>query len=169
MIIGMFIRTFLLTFSCLVSICYCQLVVNVKNNGGDVYRENIEANTTQDTIVLEFRKADGTIVTQFVDGRNVRTVGISSCRSLTDENNYIGSSIMTTAFNFLSLGNVAVVMIVVIKRTIHRPIQSTLQGAPSLGLVNILMYSVIVRNIKEANHILLPFSKWCTRINVPVQ
>jgi len=49
----------------------CQLVVNVKNNGGDVYRENIEANTTQDSIALEFRKADGTVVTHFIDGRNV--------------------------------------------------------------------------------------------------
>jgi len=50
----------------------CQLIVNVKNNGGDVYRENINANTTQDTVSLEFRQADGTVVTQFIDGRNVR-------------------------------------------------------------------------------------------------
>ena len=55
-------------------VCHCQLIVNVKNNGGDVYRENIEANTTQDSIVLEFRKADGTLVTQFIDGKNVRII-----------------------------------------------------------------------------------------------
>lgn len=54
----------------LLSYVECQLVVNVKNSGGDVYRENINANTTQDTVSLEFRKADGTLVTQFIDGRN---------------------------------------------------------------------------------------------------
>lgn len=48
----------------------CQLIVNVKNNGGDIYRESINANTTDDTVSLEFRKADGTIVTQFIDGKN---------------------------------------------------------------------------------------------------
>jgi hypothetical protein len=52
------------------SVSVCQLVVNVRNTGGDVYRENIEANTTLDTILLEFRKSDGTLVTQFIDGRN---------------------------------------------------------------------------------------------------
>ena len=49
----------------------CQLVVNVRNNGGDVYRETIEANTTQDTISLDFRKSDGTLITQLIDGKNV--------------------------------------------------------------------------------------------------
>ena len=72
MTVVMFTGHAIFAFLCLVSVCFCQLVVNVKNNGGDVYRENIEANTTQDTIVLEFRKADGTVVTQFIDGRNVR-------------------------------------------------------------------------------------------------
>ena len=65
-------------FYCLVYAITCQLVVNVKNNGGDVYRENIEANTTQDTINLEFRKTDGTLVTQFIDGRNVSLISVSS-------------------------------------------------------------------------------------------
>ena len=55
-------------FICLVN---CQLVVNVRNNGGDVYRETIEANTTQDSISLDFRKSDGTLITHFIDGRNV--------------------------------------------------------------------------------------------------
>jgi len=49
----------------------CQLIVNVRNNGGDVYRETIEANTTLDSISLHYRKSDGTLTTQFIDGRNV--------------------------------------------------------------------------------------------------
>ena len=52
----------------------CQLVVNVRNNGGDIYRETIEANTTLDSISLNFRKSDGTLITQFIDGRNVNTI-----------------------------------------------------------------------------------------------
>ena len=69
----------LFTF-CIVSFCVlmcvgnCQLVVNVRNNGGDVYRETIDANTTQDSISLEFRKSDGTLITQFIDGRNVNSI-----------------------------------------------------------------------------------------------
>ena len=69
----------LLTFS-IVSFCVlmylgnCQLIVNVRNNGGDVYRETIEANTTQDSISLDFRKSDGTLITQFIDGRNVNII-----------------------------------------------------------------------------------------------
>lgn len=49
-----------------------QLVVNVKNKGGEVLRQSINANNTQDTIRLEFKKTDGTLVTQFVDFANVR-------------------------------------------------------------------------------------------------
>ena len=55
-----------------VEIVLCQLVVNVKNNGGDQLRESIQANTTQDTVTLEFQRADGTLVTLFIDFRNVR-------------------------------------------------------------------------------------------------
>ncbi|XP_064651487.1 out at first protein-like [Lineus longissimus] len=44
-----------------------QLVVNVKNGGGEIVHETINANTTEDTIKLEFKKADGTIVTQLID------------------------------------------------------------------------------------------------------
>ncbi|KAL4229088.1 hypothetical protein ACF0H5_012127 [Mactra antiquata] len=44
-----------------------QLVVNVKNKGGDVEREKIEANTTSDSVRLEFMSKDGTLVTQFID------------------------------------------------------------------------------------------------------
>ena len=55
----------------LLTIALCQLVVNVKNKGGDVLRESINANTSQDSITLEFQKSDGTLVTQFIDFKNV--------------------------------------------------------------------------------------------------
>ncbi|XP_060583032.1 out at first protein-like [Ruditapes philippinarum] len=44
-----------------------QLIVNVKNKGGDVERENIESNTTADTVKLEYLSKDGTLVTYFTD------------------------------------------------------------------------------------------------------
>ena len=50
-----------------------QLVVNVKNKGGDLLKENINANTTQDTVNLEFNTVDGTYVTLFIDMKNVST------------------------------------------------------------------------------------------------
>jgi len=59
---------FFIIFICLGN---CQLVVNVRNNGGDVYRETIEANTTLDSVSVDFRKSDGTLITQFIDGKNV--------------------------------------------------------------------------------------------------
>lgn len=49
----------------------CQLVVNVKNKGGDVDQESIQANTTADTVLLEFMSKDGTLVTQFIDYKSV--------------------------------------------------------------------------------------------------
>ncbi|WAR04229.1 OAF-like protein, partial [Mya arenaria] len=59
----------ILSFIILTLLCnsYCQLIVNVKNRGGDVERETIEANTTADTIRLEFLSMDGTHVTHFID------------------------------------------------------------------------------------------------------
>ncbi|XP_041373107.1 out at first protein-like [Gigantopelta aegis] len=45
----------------------CQLVVNVKDEGGDVLVESIHANTSSDTLTLEFQNTDGTLVTQFID------------------------------------------------------------------------------------------------------
>ncbi|ESO05785.1 hypothetical protein HELRODRAFT_77423 [Helobdella robusta] len=47
-----------------------QLIINAKNKGGDVFKEFIEANTTYDTISLDFMTADGTLVTHFVDSKN---------------------------------------------------------------------------------------------------
>ena len=69
----MMLLVLILLFICIGN---CQLVVNVRNNGGDVYRETIEANTTLDSISLDFRKSDGTLITQFVDGRNVNITSI---------------------------------------------------------------------------------------------
>ncbi|XP_023933117.1 out at first protein [Lingula anatina] len=55
---------FLITPGC------AQLVVNVKEKGGDVYKEAINANTTAETVTLEFKRSDGTFITQFIDFKN---------------------------------------------------------------------------------------------------
>ncbi|CAH1127229.1 unnamed protein product [Ceutorhynchus assimilis] len=47
-----------------------QLIINVKNQGGDVVQETIYANASDDTITLEFQRSDGTLVTQLIDFRN---------------------------------------------------------------------------------------------------
>lgn len=54
-------------FFCLNYLSDAELIVNVKNKGGDVDRERIEANTTADTVILEYRPKDGTYITQFID------------------------------------------------------------------------------------------------------
>lgn len=51
--------------------CECQLVINVKNQGGDIVQESITSNITDDTITLEFQRPEGTLITQFVDFRSV--------------------------------------------------------------------------------------------------
>lgn len=48
-----------------------QLVVNVKNNGGEVMQETILSDTVTDTVRLHFRKFDSTRITQFIDFKNV--------------------------------------------------------------------------------------------------
>ncbi|XP_057651657.1 out at first protein [Diorhabda carinulata] len=63
--------TFLVVWLCLmVDYTDTQLVINVRNQGGDVVQENISANVTDDTITLEFQRSDGTLVTQLIDFRN---------------------------------------------------------------------------------------------------
>ena len=59
----------LLSFCC--SITLCQLVVNVKNKGEEVIVESIHANTTSDTVTLEYLNTDGTLVTLFIDFKSV--------------------------------------------------------------------------------------------------
>lgn len=54
----------------LISGCFSQLTVNVKNKGGDILKESIQANTSQNTVTLDYQKADGSIVTQFIDFKN---------------------------------------------------------------------------------------------------
>lgn len=52
--------------------CGCQLVINVKNQGGDIVQESITSNTTDDTITLEFQRPEGTLITQFIDFKSVK-------------------------------------------------------------------------------------------------
>ncbi|XP_075224596.1 BRICHOS-like domain-containing protein out at first isoform X1 [Lycorma delicatula] len=47
-----------------------QLLINVKNQGGDVVQETIAANVTEDSVMLEFQRSDGTLITQLVDFRH---------------------------------------------------------------------------------------------------
>lgn len=44
-----------------------QLVVNARNQGGETIVENITANTSADTVTLEFINSDGSYVTQLMD------------------------------------------------------------------------------------------------------
>ncbi|KAK0042411.1 out at first protein [Biomphalaria pfeifferi] len=46
---------------------FCQLVVNVRNKGGETIVEKILSNVTEDTVILEFLGSDGMFVTQFID------------------------------------------------------------------------------------------------------
>lgn len=55
----------------LLSLCSCQLVVNVKDGGGDVTVESFLGNTTSDIVQLQFLNKDGTHVTQFIDFKTV--------------------------------------------------------------------------------------------------
>ncbi|CAL1545524.1 unnamed protein product [Lymnaea stagnalis] len=54
-------------FCLLIVSSYCQLVVNVRNKGGETIVEKIISNTTDDTVTLEFLGSDGSFVTQFID------------------------------------------------------------------------------------------------------
>ena len=55
-----------------------QLVVNVKNKGGEVLQETIQSNTSLDTIRLDFQEYDGTLITQFIDFKNVSGLCVPS-------------------------------------------------------------------------------------------
>ncbi|XP_045494686.1 out at first protein [Colias croceus] len=47
-----------------------QLLINVRNQGGDVMQENITANVSEDTVTLDFLRLDGVYVSQLVDFTN---------------------------------------------------------------------------------------------------
>lgn len=53
----------------LVNLGNTELLINVKNQGGDVLQETISANVSDDAVMLEFQRSDGTLVTQLVDFR----------------------------------------------------------------------------------------------------
>ena len=65
------------TFFCVFLVYLCllfqygssQLLINVKNQGGDVLQETIISNITEDVVTLEFQRSDGTLVTQLIDFR----------------------------------------------------------------------------------------------------
>lgn len=65
-----FVNILLLYFCVLVDFTDTQLIINVRNQGGDVVQENISANVSDDTVTLEFQRSDGTLVTQLIDFRN---------------------------------------------------------------------------------------------------
>ncbi|KAK2581890.1 hypothetical protein KPH14_002350 [Odynerus spinipes] len=54
----------------LCGICTTHLLINVKNQGGDILLETISSNVTEDVITLEFQRSDGTLVTQLIDFKN---------------------------------------------------------------------------------------------------
>lgn len=47
------------------------LIINLRNHGGQVIRQKITANTSDDIIELEYRDTDGTIVQQLLDFKSV--------------------------------------------------------------------------------------------------
>ncbi|XP_047370316.1 out at first protein [Vespa velutina] len=57
-------------FQYLISFCTTHLLINVKNQGGDILLETISSNVTEDVITLEFQRSDGTLVTQLIDFKN---------------------------------------------------------------------------------------------------
>lgn len=73
----MLISKFLLSLSLAVVLpvyCLSQLVVNVKNKGGDIVKEIITGNTTSDVVELQFQNTDGTIINQFIDFKSVMSI-----------------------------------------------------------------------------------------------
>ncbi|XP_014601956.1 PREDICTED: out at first protein [Polistes canadensis] len=63
-------QTTFIVFQYLTSICMTHLLINVKNQGGDILLETISSNVTEDVIILEFQRSDGTLVTQLIDFKN---------------------------------------------------------------------------------------------------
>lgn len=47
-----------------------QLIINVKNQGGDIIQESIVANVSEDTVSLEFLRSDGTLIMHIIDFAN---------------------------------------------------------------------------------------------------
>ncbi|XP_001603817.1 out at first protein [Nasonia vitripennis] len=64
------VLTILIVLQYFCGICTTNLLINVKNQGGDILQETITSNITEDVITLEFQRSDGTLVTQLVDFKN---------------------------------------------------------------------------------------------------
>lgn len=47
------------------------LLINIKNDGGEVYQEVFSANSTQDTIEMQFKYTDGSHFTHLIDFKSV--------------------------------------------------------------------------------------------------
>lgn len=47
-----------------------QLLINVQNQGGELMQETITSNVVDDTIILEYQKTDGTLITWLINFRN---------------------------------------------------------------------------------------------------
>lgn len=48
-----------------------QLVVNIRNKGGEVFQERISSNLTEDVIEVEYTNTDGSVITQLIDYAHV--------------------------------------------------------------------------------------------------
>ncbi|KAI4477182.1 hypothetical protein M0804_013003 [Polistes exclamans] len=59
-------QTTFIVFQYLTSICMTHLLINVKNQGGDILLETISSNVTEDVIILEFQRSDGTLEVQVI-------------------------------------------------------------------------------------------------------
>lgn len=66
------LRGHLVLFCILSHIVTSQLVINVKNDGGDLVQESINADVKRDVIYLQFQKLDGTLVKMVIDFKSVR-------------------------------------------------------------------------------------------------
>ncbi|XP_068632695.1 out at first protein [Battus philenor] len=66
----MYLQTKIIFIYAVIQPLHLQLVINVKNQGGDVMQENITANVSEDTVILDFLRLDGVYVSQLVDFTN---------------------------------------------------------------------------------------------------
>uniref|UniRef100_A0A336MDB7 CSON015580 protein n=1 Tax=Culicoides sonorensis TaxID=179676 RepID=A0A336MDB7_CULSO len=67
------INKYLIGLTYFLQYCYLgnpQLLINVQNQGGEVVQETITSNISDDVIILEFQRTDGTLITQLIDFRS---------------------------------------------------------------------------------------------------
>ena len=72
-----FLSALLTSLAAYLCVCRGQLVVNVKNKGGETLVEKIMANTSADTVTLEYLNYDGSFITQFIDFKSVSLLSSS--------------------------------------------------------------------------------------------